>query len=187
MSVATLFDCQELRLGDSLENRVWMELKSTFPGVLESRRMGTRAVAACLCEGRAMELDLLLQGNVQMQLGSLRAAFILACARGHVKCVELVMAAGLRPTCRWHWKRTGLHVAAFHGHKDLVNVLVAYGADLNARDKYGATPLHKAFESLHGASWETVGNIMDCIDALHFHGADATIRDDRGFTPEECV
>jgi ankyrin repeat protein len=36
---------------------------------------------------------------------------------------------------------TGLHHAAFHGHRSIVNLLIARGADVNARDgEHDATP-----------------------------------------------
>jgi ankyrin repeat protein len=39
---------------------------------------------------------------------------------------------------------TPLHVAAFTGHKEIAELLVANRADVNARDKGNQTPLHMA-------------------------------------------
>jgi len=47
------------------------------------------------------------------------------------------------------------------------------GADLNARNKYGLTPLHKA------ANWGHV----DVARLLLEHGADPTVKDKHGMTP----
>ncbi|KAI5071736.1 hypothetical protein GOP47_0013987 [Adiantum capillus-veneris] len=40
--------------------------------------------------------------------------------------------------------RTALHIAACEGHLDVVRLLVSKGADVNARDRWGSTPLDDA-------------------------------------------
>ena len=40
--------------------------------------------------------------------------------------------------------RTPLHWAASHGHKEIAELLIAAGADVNAKSKYGRTPLDYA-------------------------------------------
>ncbi len=40
--------------------------------------------------------------------------------------------------------RTPLHLAALQGHMQLVKLLEAARADINAKDEHGMTPLHKA-------------------------------------------
>ncbi|VDN29268.1 unnamed protein product, partial [Dibothriocephalus latus] len=43
------------------------------------------------------------------------------------------------------WLRfTPLHLAAQNGHKQTARILLYFGADVNARNKYGDTPLHTA-------------------------------------------
>jgi ankyrin repeat protein len=39
---------------------------------------------------------------------------------------------------------TSLHQAAYAGHTDVVKVLLQHGADVQAKDTDGQTPLHKA-------------------------------------------
>lgn len=46
-------------------------------------------------------------------------------------------------------QHTPLHEAAANGHTSLVDLLVACGADINCRSKYGHTPLHLAAKSGH--------------------------------------
>ncbi len=45
--------------------------------------------------------------------------------------------------------RTPLHIAAEKGFKDIVQLLLAHGADVNAKDKYNNTPLHNAIHGNH--------------------------------------
>ena len=40
--------------------------------------------------------------------------------------------------------RTALHMAAIHGRSARTDILIAAGAELEATDKYGRTPLHVA-------------------------------------------
>ena len=44
---------------------------------------------------------------------------------------------------------TPLHEAAREGHKDVVQMLLDEGADLNVEDKGGYTPFYMAFEHDH--------------------------------------
>ena len=39
---------------------------------------------------------------------------------------------------------TALHLAAAHGHREIVNLLLKHKADLNAVNEHGNTPLHYA-------------------------------------------
>ncbi|XP_030620523.1 ankyrin repeat domain-containing protein 27 isoform X2 [Chanos chanos] len=44
---------------------------------------------------------------------------------------------------------TPLHVAALHGHTELVSLLTRHGANINARNSQSATPLHLACQNSH--------------------------------------
>jgi ankyrin repeat protein len=69
---------------------------------------------------------------------------------------------------------TPLHFAAGEGNGDVVNLLLAKGADVNAKDAYGGrTPLYDAIRA----------RSKDIVAQLLAHGADVNARDDRGFTP----
>ncbi|XP_042320249.1 CARD- and ANK-domain containing inflammasome adapter protein-like [Sceloporus undulatus] len=45
---------------------------------------------------------------------------------------------------------TLLHVAAAHGHTEIIDYLISKGAKLEVKDKEGKTPLHRAAEKGHG-------------------------------------
>ena len=67
---------------------------------------------------------------------------------------------------------TELHFAAQAGDVEAIVRLVAAGADVNARDEHGNTPLKYA-------SCEPVPAVRKLIEL----GADVNLGDDRGFTP----
>ncbi|KAG8227340.1 hypothetical protein J437_LFUL003329, partial [Ladona fulva] len=69
----------------------------------------------------------------------------LACFGGHITVLGLLLArsADLLMSADRHGK-TGLHIAATHGHYQMVEVLLGQGGEINATDKNGWTPLHCA-------------------------------------------
>ena len=59
----------------------------------------------------------------------------------------LASASGRIETALWRAEASALHVAVMHGRKDIVDLLLAHGADINARDeKYGFNALHHAID-----------------------------------------
>ncbi len=71
---------------------------------------------------------------------------------------------------------TPLHYAVWKGHRELVELLLAAGADVNARnqnDHWGTTPLHAAAHA----------NERAIAALLVAHGADLEARDGNGKTP----
>jgi len=68
---------------------------------------------------------------------------------------------------------TSLHYAAGEGHTKVVELLIANGADVNAKDEVGWTPLHLA------AYWGG----KDIVELLIATGADVNAKDKHGETP----
>ena len=77
-------------------------------------------------------------------------AFFSEVERGDVEIVRALVAAAPRlAKARDAKGATALHVAAFHGYRAIVELLLASGADINARDgAFGATPAGWAIEPL---------------------------------------
>ncbi|XP_037681166.1 acyl-CoA-binding domain-containing protein 6 isoform X1 [Choloepus didactylus] len=73
--------------------------------------------------------------------------------------------------------RALLHWACDRGHKELVTVLLRYGADINCQDNEGQTALHYA------AACE----FLNIVELLLQSGADPTLRDQDGCLPEEVT
>ena len=70
---------------------------------------------------------------------------------------------------RAHYERgaTALHHAAFHGHRSIVNLLIARGADVNARDReHDATPSGWAIHYLRELGGLLAIEIEDTLYAI---------------------
>jgi len=70
--------------------------------------------------------------------------------------------------------QTNLHFAAKNGHIRMVKQLVKKGANVNAIDSYGETPLHEA-------------SSVDVVKFLIENGADNTIKNNMDQTPEDVA
>jgi ankyrin repeat protein len=69
--------------------------------------------------------------------------------------------------------RSTLPLAAFKGDLNAVRAFVQSGADVNAADEFGCTPLH----------WAAAANVNDVADFLVANGADVNAEDNDGLTP----
>jgi len=67
---------------------------------------------------------------------------------------------------------TPLHFATANNYKDIVELLIAKGANVNAKDDDGGTPLHRAVQEDH----------KDVAEFLIARGADMSARDENGQT-----
>ena len=70
-----------------------------------------------------------------------------------------------------------MHVAAFNGFVAIVNMLISYGADVNARDQKAVTPLHIA--ALRGH--------VNVVQVLLAAGADHQARTAKGKLAKEVT
>lgn len=81
--------------------------------------------------------------------------------------VQLLIRHKARVDARDAQRRSALHVAAFHGHGDILAALLAAGADVRGRDNDGRTPLLEAAR----------GGRLAALDALLAAGADVAAVD----------
>lgn len=65
------------------------------------------------------------------------------------------------------------HIFRHSGHKNVIQVLLDHGADLNSRDTALRTPLHWSCELEH----------QDVIEFLIEKGANITLKDNFGWAP----
>lgn len=80
----------------------------------------------------------------------------------------LASASGFVGTALWQSRGSALHVAVMHGRKDIVDLLLAHGADINERDeRWKFTALHHAIDLAFLEDYAALG----MVDFLLARGA----------------
>jgi uncharacterized protein len=122
--------------------------------------------------GRRDLFDLLIEKGAGVNLFE-------ASALGHVERVQERLAdepALVNAYSHDGW--TPLHLASFFGHREVASLLLARGADVNARSK--STRFAKENTPLHAAA---ANRQIGVAELLLEHGADVNAKDGSGFTP----
>ncbi|XP_052892423.1 transient receptor potential channel pyrexia-like [Anopheles moucheti] len=97
----------------------------------------------------------------------------LAARSGSADCVEaLLKLGGCDPNMADFDQRTALHAAVSKSDTavEMLETLIAWGANVNQRDVYG-------FTALHLAALDALG---PCVETLLYHGADVTMKSRKG-------
>jgi ankyrin repeat protein len=93
--------------------------------------------------------------------GIINNAFVYACMHGHIDAARLLMDKGAEINTipgGFDYAGTGLHYAAYNGHKAMVEFLIQHGADRSIKDlKVQGTP----------ASWAEAGKHVEIQDYLN--------------------
>jgi len=123
---------------------------------------------------------------------------------GNIKAVKQHIATGTDVDVKDdNWGGTPLYFAACKGHKEIAEMLIENGADINAKTKYGLTPMH-------GATTKEVAELLiakgagvnaktgigrtpmhtaamtghkEIVELLIAKGADVNSKDKSGYTP----
>ena len=100
-----------------------------------------------------------------------------AAAEGNIKRVKQHLVEGVDVNAKFKDGWTPLHMAAEGGHREIVDLLIAKGADINATagwgDGVGWTPLHMAAEEGH----------KKVVELLILKGADINVKNGDDRTP----
>jgi len=93
--------------------------------------------------------------------GCVRVELLDAATIGNAGEVETALGKGASVnTSNGKTKRTSLHCAAMNGHIEVVQVLCAAGADLNARDSLEITPLFHAARNGHAIPYVEIAQVL---------------------------
>ena len=138
-------------------------------------RDGTGATPLHAAEGRADVIGLLLEAGADGgSVDDWGRTPLHAAADTDSSTIARLVEAGADPTVRNLRGRTALHDASESGYTTgRVAALIASGAEVNAPEAAGHTPLHMAW----------VGGRSPVVDLLLALGADSTARNDRGQLP----
>ncbi len=93
----------------------------------------------------------------------LKPPFFLAIVGGEREAVKVLLKDGNDPdlvSMRGRMHETPLHWAARHGQMDVVELLLAHNADVNAKDREGETPLQ----------WAVTDGKTEVAELLRQHG-----------------
>ncbi len=111
---------------------------------------------------------------------NLKEAFAFACYYSRTDVVDFFLSLGFRVDEELHEHgkgHTGLHVAAFHGHVDVVQTLLRHGARVDVIDKtWGTPPLIWALTGWSRRSDRDASRFYDVVTQLI--GAGAPVRSD---------
>ncbi|MBD3181296.1 hypothetical protein GF312_03325 [Candidatus Poribacteria bacterium] len=96
----------------------------------------------------------------------------------HPEEIERLLKLGADINIRNYKERTAMHVAAQAGFKDVIEVLVNNGADVNPVDMYGETPLFSAVKSNIRKTHKKIATVGFLIE----NGANLSVKNLKGQT-----
>ncbi|CAM9096675.1 unnamed protein product [Pylaiella littoralis] len=117
--------------------------------------------------------------DVNAQTSNGRTALHLASLGDNSDVVDVLVEAGARVEARHASMDTPLHYAACTLSGDVTAALLRHGADVNAQNRSHLTPLYRA------AGRAGTDGSAEVVDILLRSGADETIADMEGFTPQD--
>ncbi|UCD49555.1 MAG: ankyrin repeat domain-containing protein [Phycisphaerales bacterium] len=125
-----------------------------------------RPYEAKVAWGGSASVSVLLLASVALLAFTGCTSIQTAARRGDRKAVERQLALGVNVNSHHFWtSETALIEAAAHGHRDIVQLLIDRGADVNMKGEAWYGPLHAA----------SAGGYVEIVELLLDHGADVSI------------
>ena len=114
--------------------------------------------------------------DVNANGGYCRRPLVAALAGKHFQTADLLRHHGADPHLRGNKMGTLLHSAAYYGDLQVVQKLVKYDVDVDAKDEEGRTPLYNASEGIYHRDCSVHRLLLE-------QGADVNVRAKDGWTP----
>ena len=153
------------------------------PSLLRTTVQGLTPLQHAARAGQDETVQLLLAKGAAIEAEHAgRTALFLAVEHNRPSVVATLLAHQANPNARegsYGW--TPLHPAARAGHLEVVKLLLQAKADVNAADRAGETPLHKALVA--GLFVKVTDQQMEIIRLLLANGAAVNATDKHGHTP----
>jgi Ankyrin repeats (3 copies)/Ankyrin repeats (many copies) len=109
---------------------------------------------------------------------------VAALAAGHFQTAKFLSDNGAHPNARGYLENTPLHSAACNGDLEMVQVLLKYKGDINARNENGKTLLHLTSQGSNSLQGSSIGPSLSNVARLLLErGADVNARAKDQSTP----
>lgn len=174
------------RAAEDGSSRLVSDLLAAGAGAAVAHQSGSSALSGAASAGDRKTLEMLIKagvgkGNEPMKTDALAAA----AAQGNIDMVRSLLAYGGDPTGEIKDEqvvRTVLMSAAMSGVPEVVQTILAGGADVNARDEKGHTALWSVFDASEYYDKERHADRGRVIHLLARAGANLNAQDDQGNT-----
>ena len=147
-----------------------------------SKSGGSPLYYAALCGFQDL-VEYLIANNrehVNAEGGFLVTPLVAALAGRHFRTAKILHDNGANPNVRAHGGRSPLHSAAYYGKFEVVQELLKFKADVNAREVHGNTPLGYVSQ---GSSFTDTALLSNVARLLLKHGADVNAARSGRWTP----